>query len=315
MEEKRAVSQKIGVLDVDGNGFPNLALMKVSAYHKQRGDFVEIFNGLRKYDLVYVAKVFSDDYSADYPYAIQADKVVRGGTGYSLDIKLPDDVEHIYPDYSLYDIRDMAYGYITRGCPRQCGFCIVAEKEGSRSVQVAELGEFWRGQKKIVLLDPNILACESAEALLAELADTNAEVDFTQGLDVRMLDTHRARLLQRIKSKKISFAWDNPRDSSVFNSLKTLPPDVLRKAQVYILTNFNSTLEEDLMRVYAVRDIGAKPYVMIYDKPHAPHDIKRLQRFCNNKWIFNSCEKFEDYGHFRTALTAARKWQEGKKND
>ena len=126
---------KIGLIDADGGKFPNLCLMKISAYHKRRGDQVEWWNGLLKYDRVYMSKVFDETYTKETPFVIQADEVIRGGTGYGLHGKLPDEIEHIYPDYSIYNYKN-ALGFLTRGCPRGCPFCIVSEKEGRRSVQV-----------------------------------------------------------------------------------------------------------------------------------------------------------------------------------
>ena len=168
---------KIGLVDVDSHNFPSLALMKISAWFKRAGYEVEWANSLEHHDAVYMAKVFT--FTRDDLQAYQADKIVQGGTGYDMRVQLPYPVEHIYPDYELYGITDTAYGYLTRGCPRRCPFCIVAEKEGVQSVKVADLTEFWRGQKKIKLLDPNILACPDWKALLTQLADTGAEVDFT----------------------------------------------------------------------------------------------------------------------------------------
>lgn len=138
---------KIGLIDVDGHNFPNLALMKISAYHKQQGDKVEFVNFFEKYDKVYKTKVFTfsdDDYTV-----INAKEVIKGGTGYDLQNKLPSQIEFMYPDYDLYDIKNIAYGYLTRGCPRGCKFCIVQEKEGSKSYKVADLNQFWRGKKRL----------------------------------------------------------------------------------------------------------------------------------------------------------------------
>ena len=126
----------IGLIDVDGHNFPNLALMKISAYHKQKGDNVEWVLPLKQYDRVYMSKVFT--FTKDYDGIIQAKEIIKGGTGYGLDNKLPDEIEHVYPDYELYNIKNEAYGYLTRGCPRGCKFCIVAEKEGKRTTKVAK---------------------------------------------------------------------------------------------------------------------------------------------------------------------------------
>lgn len=140
----------IGLIDVDGHNFPNLALMKISAYHKAKGDTVEWCLPLAHYDIVYQSKVFDETYTKDIDWTPIADTIIKGGTGYGLDNTLPYEIEHMYPDYSIYPelTKDTAYGFLTRGCPRACDFCIVASKEGRRSIKVANLNEFWNGQKK-----------------------------------------------------------------------------------------------------------------------------------------------------------------------
>ncbi len=292
---------RVGLIDVDGHNFPNLALMKISAWHKAQGDEVEWCMPMDRYDVVYQSKVFDDTYSPDIDWYPQADKIIKGGTGYGLDNKLPDEIEHIYPDYSLYPERTKgtAYGFLTRGCPRACKFCIVAGKEGRRSVKVADLSEFWRGQKKIVLLDPNILACREHPDLLQQLIDSKAYVDINQGLDIRKTNERNIELINQIKVKEIHFAWDNADDDlkpyfERYSALAKHKPHG-RLGTVYCLTNFGSMMEQNLYRIYTLRDMGFDPYVMVYDKPHAPKEIKRLQRWCNNKFIFRSCERFEDY--------------------
>lgn len=306
---------RIGLVDVDGKNFPNLALMKISAWHKGRGDTVEwyepMFSG--HFDKVYLSKVFS--FTPDFSYPIDADEVVRGGSGYCISLvngrevfdqsknkNLPYEIEHIYPDYSLYPklTKDTAFGFLTRGCPRGCNFCIVERKEGRCSRKVADLSEFWRGQKKVVLCDPNILACKDWKELLQQLIDAKVEVDFNQGLDIRMMTEEKVDMLNQIKIKQIHFAWDRYEDKA-----KVIPKfqmfarrwkkKIHHNAVVYTIVNFSTTIEQDLERIYTLRDMGYLPYVMIYDKEHCRRVYKALARWCNNRYIFTSCPRFEDY--------------------
>ena len=307
---------RIGLIDVDGHNYPNIPLMKISAYHKNKGDSVEwydpMFSG--EMDIVYMSKVFS--FTEDYLYQIRAKKVIKGGSGYcislvngkevydaSKDIQLPYEVEHIYPDYSLYPetTKDTAYGFLTRGCPRGCSFCHVEAKEGRASKKVADLSEFWNGQKNIVLCDPNILACREWKILLQQLIDSKAWVDFNQGLDIRLMTEEKARMLKQIKTKNLHFAWDRYEDKEKvlpkFKMFKDITKIDYRKLGVFVLCNFDTTIEQDLERIYTLRDLGFNPYVMLYDKEHIPkgHELRKLQRWVNNRIIFNKVSTFDDY--------------------
>lgn len=290
---------RIGLIDVDGHNWPNLCLMKLSAYHKARGDTVEWYDRKGWYDLVYLSRVFTDTYSKDYQGPVNADCVIKGGTGYNLTNRLPDAVEHTRPDSTLYpQFAGTSYGFLTRGCPRNCGFCIVSQKEGRRSVAVAELSEFWDGQKEIKLLDANLLACPDHGRLLRQLADSRAYVDFTQGLDIRLVTEDNAALLNRVRTKTLHFAWDNPQEDLLpffrrFDQWSRIRDS--RRRRVYVLTNFGSTHEEDLYRVEALHSLGFDPYVMIYERPTAPKITRHLQRWVNNKRIFHTVKDFKDY--------------------
>jgi len=291
--------KRVGLIDVDSHNFPNLALMKISAYHKAKGDQVEWAIPMLKYDIVYQSKVF--DFTPDENIAIQCEQLIKGGTGYDLDNKLPPEIENIYPDYSLYNIKNTAYGFLTRGCPRNCPFCIVGKKEGLKSYQVADLKQFWNRQREIVLLDPNLLACKNRIELLQQLIDSGAWVDFTQGLDIRLMTDDVIDKIKQLKIKMLHFAWDREKDSDIIIrnliAFKKATNIDMRKARVYVLTNYETTFDFDLYRVYKLREMGYDPYIMVYNKTKAPKKIRRLQRWVNNKFIFRSCERFEDYNH------------------
>lgn len=279
--------------------------MKLSAYHKAQGDTVEWWWGWGQYDRVYMSKVFDDTYTPDIPEPLNAAEIVKGGTGYGLDNKLPEEVEHICPDYTLYPelTKNTAYGFLTRGCPRGCHFCIVAGKEGRKSVKVADLSEWWSGQKYIKLLDPNLLACRDHMDLLGQLEQSGAYVDFTQGLDCRLLTPDNIAAINRIKLTEIHFAWDYMSEScAVLHGLRLYKDLAAHRPHgqygtVYMLVNYNTTMDENLYRIYTLRDMGYDPYVMIFDKPNAPREIRMLQRWCNNRKIFRAEPDFLKYNH------------------
>ena len=173
----------------------------------------------------------------------------------------------------------------------------VAVKEGRCAVKVADVSDFWNGQKRIESLDPNITACREKRDLFAQYRDTNAEICFNQGLDIRCINEADIDDINRMRIKDLHFAWDNPKDD-LADRFEMFAKKFRRKTNigmVYCLTNYNSTMAENLFRIYTLRDLGYDPYVMVYDKPNAPHEIRQLQRWCNSKWIFKSCPKFEDY--------------------
>lgn len=293
----------VGLIDVDGHNFPNLALMKLSAYHKERGDSVEWYSPLLSghKDIVYQAKVFT--FTDDWEWVINADEVIKGGTGYYADggDDLPPEIEHITPDYSIYGIQDTAYGYMTRGCPRGCEFCIVKDKEGRRSRKVADLAEFWDGQENIVLLDPNFFACREWRDLAQQLIDSGAYIDFSQGCDIRIMTEEMAGYIKAMKIKIIHFAWDRWKDRYVvpkkLKMFKEITGIDRRRCVVYVLTNYDTTIEQDLFRVSKLRDIGCDPYVMIYNKDKLPKDhvLRKLQRWVNARPIWGSVPTFEEY--------------------
>lgn len=268
-------------------------------------------------DKVYVSKVFG--FTPDYWDFINAKEVIKGGSGYGVnlesgkevyhkenDSQLPYEVEHIYPDYSLYPklTKDTAYGFMSRGCPRGCKFCHVGAKEGRKAYKAADLSEFWRGmyqQKNIVLLDPNTIACREWEDMLGQLIDSKSWVDFSQGVDIRLMTEEKAEMIKQIKVKNIHFAWDRYEDKEKIiprlKMFKELTGWDKRKLTVYVLTNYDTTMEQDLERIYTLRNLGYWPYVMIYDKQHVKKGdtLRRLQRWVNSKAAFEAERDFRDF--------------------
>lgn len=323
---------RIGLLDVDSHNFPNLPLMKISAWHKQQGDTVEWWTADGgHFNKVYASKVFTE---STLPTITNADAVQIGGSGVDLENKLPYKIEHSTPDYSLYPQYDFAVGWLTRGCPRKNhGFCITPKKDGCISRKTADLSEFWTGQKEIYLLDQNLLACKDRVELIRQLAASGAQVDFSGGMDVRFMSDEIIEELRQVKVRDFHFAWDDPRED-LFPHFLRVAASGLRTVKrvgigVYVLTNYWSTHEEDLRRIYKLRLLGFCPYVMVYDKQkfvdekgkllpdvwdrYDPEQIyhfklcQHLQRWTTNRALWASCPTVETYKPYTNFL---KKWPE-----
>lgn len=305
----------------DSTKFPNLCSMKISAFHKSIGHSTELYSKDSKYDLIYASKVFTESIEPDFGNT----PVIRGGSGYDLYNKLPYAIEHIYPDYSLYPDFKAALGVLTRGCPKlkhaqsRGGFCITPDKDGCRSRKVADLSEFWDGQEEIYLLDQNLLAAPEREELLQQLIDSKAYITFDGGMDIRLMDDRIIEMCRKLKVKDYHFAWDDPSEDLEDQFKKISESGVVRndRCGVYVLTNFWSTTEQDLHRIYTLQKYGYVPYVMVYDKQKFVHDhgkwkkgigslysieqlrhfktCQHLQRWCNNRALVKSCPNFNDY--------------------
>lgn len=315
---------KIGLIDCDSHNFPNLCLMKISAFHKAAGDKVEwytAFEGLiEEYDIVYCSKVFS--FSPDYEFPIYAKEVKKGGSGYAIrlengvevydteiDKPLPEEIEHCFPDYSIYTdlTKGKAYGFLTRGCPygNKHKYCHVGKKEGLCSRKVANLGEFWNGQKEIILSDPNILACKDHMELLQQLVDSGAKVEFNQGMDIKLINERNLALIKQIDLKSVHFAFDNYEERDLIEPKLKRFQEVTGygrdKVSCYVLTNFESRaagirtdIEHALYRMQFLRELNFQPYVMIYDKEHCHGIYKKLQRY-SKPVFFWKYDTFEEY--------------------
>lgn len=290
----------IGVLAVDSN-YPNLALMKISAWHKARGDNVEWYNPLCSYDKVYSAKVFS--FTPDYGYYINADQVEKGGTGYDISKVLPVEVDRIVPDYNLYYIdKNLAYGFLTRGCPNHCKWCVVPKKEGNIAtyMDIEEIAV--NGRKNIILMDNNILASDYGLQQIEKIISMGVRVDFNQGLDARLVTDDIARLLARVKwIKRIRFGCDTPGQIAECERATALIDKYGYKGEYFFYCILLKDFKEAFERVNHWKKKGGRflPHCQPYRDLNNPRQIipqwqKDLAGWADKKWIFRSCE-FKDF--------------------
>ena len=281
------MSREVGLIQVDGK-WPNLALMKISAYYKEKGYKVSWYSPIfSNFSKVFASKIF--DFTPDYPYL--PPQTEKGGTGYDLTTELPAEIENKFPDYSLYPQNDFALGFTTRGCIRNCPFCVVPHKEGKLRV-VGDLYSFWEPKfQKVRLLDNNLTAApfEHFKLIIEQLKKHKLLVDISQGLDARILTEDHARLLKGIRLwKQIHIAWDRIQDESLVrrgieNLKKHIP---LSYVMCYVLIGFDSTPEEDLYRVETLRGLKVDPFVMPFNKRDKYQ--RDFARWVNHKAIFKS---------------------------
>lgn len=279
----------VGLVDVDSK-IPNLALCKISAYYKEKGDTVEWYNSLTSNpDIIYASKIFN--FTEDFKYYPSGVEIIKGGTGYDLSVKLPEEIENMRPDYSIYPDCDYVLGFCTRGCLRSCKFCYVPKKEGKIRI-VGDIYDIWDGKsKKIMLLDNNLTAApEHLEKVCNQLIKEKLVTDFSQGLDIRLMKPWMAPLLNKVRLwKQIHFAFDDIKlektllkqiDMLVENGLKT------HKMMFYVLIGFNSTPEEDMRRIMILDSVGADAYVMPYNVKD-PYQ-RRLTTWSNGRYSFKT---------------------------
>lgn len=282
---------RIGLIDVDGHRFPNFALMRMSAYHKSHGDNVEWAVPAKTYDIVAASKIFT--FSPDFDYSgINTHKMIKGGTGYDIDSRLPKEIEESTAmDYSLYPQYQFSIQFFSRGCIRHCPFCLVREKEGYITpvtpVNLNPLG------KHIEVLDNNFFANPAWHDAIEYLLSAKQKVNL-HGVDVRIMDEEQAYWLNRLPLyKSIHIAWDFPQ-LDLTEKLREVTRYIKPyKLMCYVLVGFNSTIEEDMYRIERLRELKIKPFVMPYrdfGNNHAPTQYEKdLAQYVNKPMIFKSC--------------------------
>lgn len=289
----------VGLLAVDSQ-YPNLALMKLSTWHKLQGDTVEWYNPLCRYDKVYMAKVFN--FTPDYGYYVNADEVERGGTGYDLKKTLPRQIDCIRPDYSIYPQIDSrtAYGFLTRGCPNRCRWCIVPKKEGRLKpyMDVDEIAV--DGRDNLSLMDNNILASDYGLSQIEKIVHRKLRVDFNQGLDARLVTDDVARLLARVKwIKRIRFGCDTPAQIADCERAIELIRSCGYRGEFFLYCILMDFAESYRRISHWRKDKKVLPFAQPYrdiDNPHQriPQWQKDMAHWVNRKELFDKCS-FEDF--------------------
>lgn len=320
---------KVGLIDFDSK-HPNLALMQLSSWHKAQGDDV-VLNPLPldMVDHAYISVLFTWNRDQAAELAAQYPSVTVGGTGWSADFKLPEEVAVMKPDYDLYSIRDLypriagcrsaktrerkakelinsGIGKSSTGCVRSCPFCIVPKAEGAFK-SASEIRDLLNPRSNLLtLLDANLTADPNCISKLHEIRDRALVLNLTQGCDYRLMTPEIAQALSEVKmygsERMINGSWDlMGAEKSVIRGIEMLKQVVpARRLRVYMLAGFNTTWTEDIYRFRKIRELGAIPYVMIYDKQDQKRfgqlDLRlfHFARWANNPRLFKACD-FNEY--------------------
>ena len=286
----------IGLIDVDGHNFPNFALMRSSAYYKSKGYNVEWATMFSEYDKVIASKIFT--FSQDFNYlSLKSNEIIKGGTGYDIKSKLPDDIEQsLSMDYSIYPQYPFSIQFFSRGCIRNCPFCLVRDKEGyiapADPVELNPKGDW------IEVLDNNFFANSEWKGSIDYLLKQKQPINL-HGVDVRIMNEEQAFYLNKLKMKRnLHIAWDLPQidlTDRLKEMIKYVKP---YKITCYVLVGFNSTIEQDLFRLNTLKSLGITPFVQPYrdftnKRKPKPYELD-IARWANKMWIFKSCD-FENF--------------------
>jgi len=272
---------KICLIQVDGK-MPNLALMKLASWHKKKGDDVTVIDiSHLKFDRIYASKVFV------------------GGSGVDLKSELPSEIEAQVPDYELFKT-NFSIGFTSRGCIRDCGFCIVKEKEG----MIREAPFDWISHHKVLLLDNNFLASPLWKEKLEYFIRQKLKVCFTQGLDIRLVNNENAKLLSKVdyrdnhfREKRLYFSFDDPKlEDLIIEKVKILQKNGIDPKHLlfYILVGYDTTFDQDYRRFEVIRGLGSYPFIMQYNNRKDDQRLINFARWVNQR-IFRWVPNFKDY--------------------
>lgn len=286
----------IGLHDSDRTSFPNYALMKISAWHKALGDDVEWWNPLFQYDRVYSSKVFTFTPECEY----LPENTVKGGTGYGKYNELPEEIDSMFPDYSIYPKCGYAIGFLTRGCVRACPWCVVPKKEGNIRPYMTWSEIKRPDSRDIVFMDNNVLACDYGMEQMESMVGQDVRVDFNQGLDARLATPEVAKILAGLKwIRFIRTACDTDANMEAVGKMV----DLLNQRGVKPYRIFVYVLVQDIesaeRRVQFLRKIGAQPFAQPYrdftTNAEPARELKDFARWVNDKAIFKTVQSFSEY--------------------
>lgn len=279
----------ISLVDVDGHNFPNLALMKISAWHKSKGDKVEFHDPMfDKPDLCYASKVFS--FTPDFDYFPDCE-IIKGGTGYDIKKELPPEIDKMTPDYSLYNCQH-AYGFLTRGCIRKCPWCVVPEKEGDIKPYM-DIDQILNNNKSAILMDNNVLSSDYGISQIEKIIKLGIKIDFNQGLDARLIDDNIAKLLSEVKwIRFIRLACDSQEQKKhVQKAVQFIKKYTKKEIFIYVLIK---DIDEALERIEFLRELKTTPFAQpfrdIKNNINPTWEQKKLARWVNLKKAFKTME-------------------------
>lgn len=297
----------VGLHDADAahfkrkNKFPNYALMKISAYHKRRGDAVEwwqgeIFNNL--YDRIYSAKIF--DFTLENPFL--PERTIKGGTGYNVKSCLPIEIDDMYPDYSIYPECDYAVGFLTRGCPNRCRWCVVPEKEGEiRPYRYFEQ-LVRQDSDKLILMDNNILAIQHGIQELISLIGSPYRIDLNQGMDARLVTEDIAKIFSCLNwIRFIRFSCDQiSQIEPIIRAAQLLERQGIKPSKLFIYLLVTKDLENAAYRVEQIKKLKSITiYAQAERNARAGILPNREQlEFCQ-RFIYGGCYRSESWSHYK----------------
>jgi hypothetical protein len=273
--------------------------MKISAWHKAQEDIVEWWNPLYKYDRVYSSKIF--DFTPINPYLNLVDNLVRGGTGYTdipINNKLPTEIDNMFPDYSIYPECDYAIGYITRGCPNNCRWCVVPNKEGNIKPYRSWKDIVRTDTNKLILMDNNILACNYGIEQIKSMIGSGYYIDFNQGMDARLVNDEIADILSRLTwIKYIRFSCDQKSQiEPIRNTIELLGKYGVKPYRIFIYMLITQNIQDAAERVEALKAYkGISLYAQAERNERLGIMPNAAQLEFQQRYIYSGCYRTETW--------------------